>query len=132
MEFIVVYIREAHALDGASPRGVGGDHPIVEEPLTIQERLAVATRCDAKLDLSAFTVVIDGLDDKANTSYAAFPDRLYLVNKEGRIAYTGGRGPHGFIPNELEDSVREELGLEKIEREETEEAGGRPFGRRRR
>ena len=33
VEFIVVYIREAHALDGASPRSVGGDHPAVEEPL---------------------------------------------------------------------------------------------------
>ena len=59
VEFIVVYIREAHALDGASPRGVGGDHPIVEEPLTIDERLPVATRCDAKLALTPFTVVIE-------------------------------------------------------------------------
>lgn len=84
------------------------------------------------MDLSAFTVVIDGIDDKANSSYAAHPDRLYLVNKAGRIAYAGGRGPQGFLPNELEDSIREELGLEKIEREEAEEARGRPFGRRRR
>jgi len=36
------------------------------------------------------------------------------------------------LPDELEDSIREELGLEKIEREEAEEARGRPFGRRRR
>ena len=132
VEFVVVYIREAHALDGASPRGVGGDHPIVEEPLTIQERLSVATRCDAKLDLSAFTVVIDGLDDKANSSYAAHPDRLYLVNKGGRIAYAGGRGPREFFPDELEDSIREEFGLEAIEREEPEQREDQPRGRRRR
>jgi len=130
VEFIVVYIREAHALDGASPRGVGGDHPAVEEPLTIQERLAVATRCDAKLDLSAFTVVIDDIKDTANTSYAAHPDRLYLVDKEGRIAYAGGRGPREFFPNELEDSIREQLGMEPIEREEEEERGGGSFRRR--
>jgi len=130
VEFIVVYIREAHALDGPSPRGVGGDHPAVEEPLTIQERLAVATRCDAKLDLSAFTVVIDDIKDTANTSYAAHPDRLYLVDKEGRIAYAGGRGPREFFPNELEDSIREQLGMEPIEREEEEERGGGSFRRR--
>jgi hypothetical protein len=124
VEFIVVYIREAHALDGPSPRGVGGDHPAVEEPLTIQERLAVAKRCDAKLDLSAFTVVIDDIKDTANTSYAAHPDRLYLVDKEGRIAYAGGRGPREFFPNELEDSIREQLGMEPIERDEEEERGG--------
>ena len=96
VEFIVVYIREAHALDGASPRGVGGDHPIVEEPLTIDERLTVAKRCDAKLDLTPFTVVIDDIEDTANTSYAAHPDRLYLVDKEGRVAYAGGRGPRAL------------------------------------
>ena len=130
VEFIVVYIREAHALDGASPRGVGGDHPAVEEPLTVQERLAVAKRCDAKLDLSAFTVVIDDLKDTTNTAYAAHPDRLYLVDKEGRIAYAGGRGPREFFPNELEDSIREQLGMEPIEREEEEERGGGSFRRR--
>ena len=118
VEFIVVYIREAHALDGISPRGVGGDHPVVEEPLTVQERIAVAKRCDAKLDLSAFTVVIDNIKDTTNLAYAAFPDRLYLVDGEGRIAYAGGRGPHEFFPNELEDSIREQLEMEPIEREE--------------
>ena len=129
VEFIVVYIREAHALDGASPRGVGGDQPIVEEPLTIEERLTVATRCDAKLDLSPFTVVIDDIEDTANAAYAAHPDRLYLVDKEGRVAYAGGRGPREFFPNELEDAIREELGLEPVEREE-EEDGAPPFRRR--
>ncbi len=130
VEFIVVYISEAHALDGASPRGVSGDHPAVEEPLTIQERLAVAKRCDAKLDLSAFTVVIDDIKNTANTAYAAHPDRLYLVDKGGRIAYAGGRGPREFFPNELEDSIREQLGMEPIERDEEEERGGGSFRRR--
>jgi len=129
VEFIVVYIREAHALDGANPRGVGGDHPIVEEPLTIEERLAVATRCDAKLDLSPFTVVIDDIEDTASTAYAALPDRLYLVDKEGRVAYAGGRGPREFFPNELEDAIREALELEPIEREEEEDRES-PFRRR--
>ena len=129
VEFIVVYIREAHALDGANPRGVGGDHPIVEEPLTIEARQAVATRCDAKLALTPFTVVIDDIEDPANTSYAAHPDRLYLVDKEGRVAYAGGRGPREFFPNELEDAIREELGLAPIEHEEEEDRGS-PFRRR--
>ena len=130
VEFIVVYIREAHALDGASPRGVGGDQPIVEEPLTIDERLTVAKRCDAKLDLTPFTVVIDDIEDTANTSYAAHPDRLYLVDNEGRVGYAGGRGPREFFPNELEDAIREELGLEPIEHEEEEEDRGFPARRR--
>ena len=133
VEFVVVYIREAHALDGASPRGVGGDQPIVEEPLTFEERLGVAQRCDARLDLSAFTVVIDDIKDTTSAAYAAHPDRLYLVGKEGRIAFAGGPGPREFSAPELEDAIRGELGMEPLEREEEPESGGRrerPFGRR--
>ena len=33
------------------------------------------------------------------------PDRLYLIDRDGRIAYKGGRGPMGFKPGELEQSV---------------------------
>ena len=39
----------------------------------------------------------------------ALPDRLYLVGKDGKITYAGGRGPRGFKPDELEDAIREEL-----------------------
>ncbi len=37
VQFYVVYIREAHALDSASPLG-GGGMPIVEDPVNIGER----------------------------------------------------------------------------------------------
>ena len=33
----MVYIREAHALDGKSPMG-GGRHPLVEEPVSVITR----------------------------------------------------------------------------------------------
>jgi hypothetical protein len=34
--------------------------------------------------------------DRVNRDYAAWPDRLYLVGRDGRIADTGGRCPGGF------------------------------------
>lgn len=60
------------------------------------------------------------MDDTANTAYAGWPDRLYLVDDAGVVAYQGGPGPRGFDPNEWEDAIRAELGLEPIEREEEE------------
>lgn len=54
--------------------------------------------------------LVDGIDDAVNRAYAAQPDRLFLVGRDGKIAYTGGRGPGGFKPAELEDAIREELG----------------------
>ena len=41
VEFFVVYIHEAHALDGRAPLG-GSGMPIVEEPVTMAEREEVA------------------------------------------------------------------------------------------
>ena len=128
MEFLVVYISEAHAFDGASPRGGRDGNPIVEEPLTITERLAVATVCQERLDLAPMTVLIDDMKNTADKAYAGFPDRLYLVGKSGRIAYAGAPGPLGFDPDELEAAVRVELGLPPLPKppaEDGEESGER-------
>ena len=53
--------------------------------------------------------LIDGMDDAVNKAYQALPDRLYLVGKNGEIAYAGDRGPFGFKPDELETAIRAEL-----------------------
>jgi len=127
VEFLTVYIREAHALDGAMPTD-RPDSPIVEEPVTAEERKEVATRCAGALDMSPMTMLIDNMKDTTCQAYAAFPDRLYLVGKDGKIAFAGGRGPMGFNPDGLEDAVREALGMEPIKRESTE----RGFDRSRR
>ena len=41
--------------------------------------------------------------------YGGWPDRLYLIDGGGRIAYQGGEGPFGFDPDALEAAVRAEL-----------------------
>ena len=110
----MVYIREAHALDGTWPM-TGEGFPIVEEPIDIAERRAVAGRCDAALDLSPMPVLIDDMQDSVEGAYRGFPDRLYLVGAQGRIAFAGAPGPFGFSPDDLESAIRAELGLEDPE-----------------
>lgn len=110
MQFFVVYIREAHALDSPSPLG-GKGAPIVEDPLLLTERVEVAKVCMSKLALDPIPALVDGMDDAVNAAYEAWPDRLYLVGKDGRIAFRGDRGPDGFEPDALEAAIREELGL---------------------
>jgi hypothetical protein len=34
-------------------------------------------------------------------AYVAWPDRLYLIDSAGKIAYKGGPGPTGFKVGEL-------------------------------
>ena len=127
MEFLVVYIREAHALDGAMPMG-GKGAPLVEEPLSIEERREVARACSGALDMSPLRMLIDDMKDTACKAYAAWPDRLYLVGVDGLVAFAGARGPRGFQPDALEDAIRVELGLPPLPRkpdEDPEREGGR-------
>ena len=50
--------------------------------------------------------VIDREDNRANKAYAGWPDRLYVVGIDGRVAYRGGPGPGGFRVNEVEDWLK--------------------------
>lgn len=110
VEFLVVYLREAHALDSPSPLGGEDDMPIVEDPITLAERRAVAQVCMTRLALEPIPAVVDELDDGVGQAYDAHPDRLYLVGRDGRVVYRGGPGPFGFLPDELEAAIRAELG----------------------
>ena len=110
MQFLLVYIREAHALDGEWPI-TGKGMPLVEDPATLQEREHVAQQCTAALELDALPAVVDDVDDSVSIAYMARPDRLYLVGRDGRVSYQSGPGPAGFEPDELDAAIRTELQL---------------------
>ncbi len=74
------------------------------QPTTFEERSAVASACSLRLDLSIPTLV-DDLKNSTDLEYYALPDRLYLVGKDGRIAFRGAPGPFGFIAAELEQAI---------------------------
>ncbi len=101
----MVYIREAHPIDGDWPLY----RVLVEQPLTNKERKDVAQTCISNLDLGGMPAVMDGIDDRTSLAYQAYPDRLYLVGRNGKITYAGGPGPQGFKPQELEAAIRREL-----------------------
>ena len=84
--------------------------PIVEDPDTLSERQQVAGVCMTRLQLEPMPALVDDVDDSVNEAYAAWPDRLYLVGRDGRIAYHGGPGPFEFKPEELDAAIRKELG----------------------
>lgn len=103
--FYVIYIREAHPTDGWQVAVNEREGVVFEQPNTFVEREAVAEACVLHLDLSIPTV-LDEMGDEVGRGYAAWPDRLYLVDPGGRIAYRGGPGPGGFKPDELEDAIK--------------------------
>ncbi|TMD03783.1 MAG: deiodinase [Chloroflexi bacterium] len=106
--FFVVYIKEAHPEDGwvlSSNRGQG---IAVTDPVSDGERSQVATICSLQLHIR-MPVLLD-VDDGVARAYGAWPDRLYLIGRDGRVAWQGGPGPFGFKPDELDAAIRNELG----------------------
>jgi len=71
----------------------------------MEERVAVARKCYENLGLT-FPAIIDNMDDKVEKVYVAWPDRLYIVDKKGKIVYKGGKGPGGFKPLEMAAKLR--------------------------
>jgi hypothetical protein len=111
VEFILVYIREAHPTDGwQSPRNER-EGVLLETAKTMDQKEEHATSCVRKLDIR-FTTLVDGMDNAVEENYAGFPDRLYLVDKAGVIQYKSAPGPQGFKPAELEAAIERELGVE--------------------
>ncbi len=112
MQFFVVYIKEAHALDSRSPMSVEQGMPLIQDAVTQSERNATAKVCMTKMALEPMPALVDDMDNTANDGYSAWPDRMYLIGKDGNVAYHGGRGPFGFKTEELAEAIVKELGNE--------------------
>ena len=110
VHFYCVYVREAHPDDGwRVPENLeAGIH--YKEPLNDDERTAVAHACQLTLDLK-MPMLVDHIDNTVEESYIAMPMRLFLADQAGQIAYTGGRGPFEFDPDEWEAAIKASLAV---------------------
>ena len=103
-KFFLVYVREAHPKDGwwmLSNQRAGIELP---QPTTLRERREVATTCRNHLQLSV-PMLVDTLDDTVGSTYSGMPNRLYLIDEDGKVVFKNGRGPFGFHPRQLEQSL---------------------------
>ena len=107
--FLFVYIHEAHADDEWQLDSNRTDGIIYEQPTTLALRREVATSCSTALKLS-MPCVIDELDNHVDAAYAAWPERLFVVDVDGRIAFAGGQGPFGFKPKKVRKWLRKNVG----------------------
>ena len=47
-------------------------------------------------------------------AFDGFPDRLYIIGPDARIAFQGGRGPRGFSVDEMETALKKLLAAKSI------------------
>jgi type I thyroxine 5'-deiodinase len=80
----------------------------VNQPKSYEERVKVAGDCIKDLKLS-IPCLVDDMDNSAQKGYAGWPDRIYVIDREGKISYKGDPGPRGFKPADAEDALKEIL-----------------------
>lgn len=97
----MVYIKEAHPTDGWATPGNERAGISIADPKTYAERTDVAQKACTALKIN-LPCLVDGMNDAANKAYAAWPDRIYIVDAAGKIAVKGGQGPGGFAPSVTE------------------------------
>src|SRR5262249_14148201 len=50
-------------------------------------------------------LLVDEMDDRVGHAYSGMPARLYVIDRDGKVAYKSGRGPFGFKPDEMEQAL---------------------------
>ena len=105
VKFFSVYIREAHAEGEDQVLRNLDEDVIFEQPTTSDERAEIATACMLRYNFS-FPMLLDNMENEAEEKYISWPDRLYLISPDGKIAYQGGMGPLYFDVDEFEEAVR--------------------------
>lgn len=104
VEFFVVYIREAHPTDGWQTESNIQEGVLFRQHQDYAERESAAQSCSLDLHIG-LPVIIEEMDNAIDVAYGAVPERLYLVDVDGTVAYHGGAGPHFFDLDEWEQAI---------------------------
>jgi Iodothyronine deiodinase len=104
-----VYILEAHPTDVWQMQSNVKDKVLFATPRNESERFSVADSCVRKLHIK-FPALIDGFDNRVESAYTGWPDRLYLMGQDGRVFYKSKPGPFGFHPEDLAAAIRDNIG----------------------
>lgn len=105
VEFFVVYVQEAHPTDGWQTDSNVAEGILFRQHQGYDERESVAQSCSIDLQIG-LPIIIEEMDNAVDEAYGAAPERLYLVDVDGKVAYQGGAGPHFFDLDEWEQAIQ--------------------------
>ena len=85
------------------------DHVLLYSPHTDADRFENAGQCVRNLGIH-IPALIDSIDDRTESAYTGWPERLYVIAAGGRIVYKSEPGPFGFHPKAMETYLCKALG----------------------
>ncbi|MBI1738181.1 MAG: hypothetical protein HYR58_02915, partial [Acidobacteria bacterium] len=81
--FYVIYIREAHASDAWQMESNVRDQVMFASPKNAEERAEIGQMCVVKLGIE-LPALLDSFDNATEVAYTGWPDRLYVIDRDGR------------------------------------------------
>jgi hypothetical protein len=111
VDFLTIYIREAHPIDEWRMKSNEKDRDNVcyAQPKTLEQRVAIAQDFSQRFKYDV-PFGIDEMSNTANDLYAAWPERLYILDETGHISYKGGNGPFKYDPKEVRAWLAQRFG----------------------
>ena len=103
--FFVVYIQEAHPTDLWQLPANVREGVLLASPRSGTERSAAAQSCVRNLGIR-LPAVLDDIDNRTERAYTGWPDRLFIIDTNGRVAFKSAPGPYGFSTADLEKSLK--------------------------
>jgi hypothetical protein len=100
VDFLCIYISEAHPIN----EWLLYSEVCFRQPRTLEERIAIARKLISETGMDERLVTVDVMDDNAEIAFAAWPERLFII-QNGRIVYKGGTGPFHYHPEEVEQWI---------------------------
>lgn len=105
VQFLLVYVKEAHPDDGWQMEANRRAGVIYKTPTSLQERARVASDCVKSLKFD-FPCLLDDMQNSVQQMYQAWPAKTCLVDKEGKITYVTRGSPRGVNAQELEAELK--------------------------
>lgn len=101
VDFLTVYIREAHPTDEWQMSANERESVCYAQPRTLAQRVAIANDFVRRFEYR-IPLAVDPMANPADRIYAGWPERFYIVDESGAIAFKGKTGPFGYHPEEVE------------------------------
>ena len=106
INFLCIYIKEAHPIDGSQSPPNLIDDILFKQPTSMDERAEIASACMLRLNFS-FPMVLDSMSDYVEKAYMAMPERLYILDSFGTVTWKCGLGPHLFDLVGFEEKIKD-------------------------
>lgn len=102
--FLLVYVQEAHTEADWQSTANQREGVSLRPARSMEEKTQHAALCTRKLPVR-FPSVVDGMDRTVESAYNGWPSAIYVIRRDGRIAWRSRLGEQEFSASDFERAI---------------------------